>query len=78
MTIVDVTGPDSEAYLGRLLANDVGKLAQPGEGMYSFCDTPAARCRSSADRPLNARSSGDQATVHARPHSSGETDVSMS
>lgn len=26
MTIVDVTGPDAEAYLQKLLANDVAKL----------------------------------------------------
>jgi len=35
MTVVDVMGPDATAFLGRLLANDIGKLAQPGQGLYS-------------------------------------------
>ena len=35
MTIVDVGGADSEPYLARLLANNVGKLARPGAGLYS-------------------------------------------
>jgi len=35
MTIVDVQGPDSGAFLARLLANDPAKLALPGQGLYS-------------------------------------------
>jgi len=35
MTIVDVIGQDAEAYLRRLLANDVARLASPGKGLYS-------------------------------------------
>jgi aminomethyltransferase len=35
MTVVDVMGPDATAFLGRLLANDIGKLHQPGQGLYS-------------------------------------------
>jgi len=34
MTVVDVAGPDASAYLRRLLANDVAKLAAPGKGLY--------------------------------------------
>jgi aminomethyltransferase len=34
MTVVDVTGADAEAFLRRLLANDVAKLF-PGKGLYS-------------------------------------------
>lgn len=35
MTIVDVTGTQGREYLSRLLANDPGKLAMPGQGLYS-------------------------------------------
>lgn len=35
MTVVDVMGPDAAAFLRRLLANDIGKLRQPGQGLYS-------------------------------------------
>jgi aminomethyltransferase len=35
MTVVDIGGRDARAYLERLLANDVGKLATPGRGLYS-------------------------------------------
>lgn len=35
MTVVDVIGPDATAFLARLLANDIGKLRQPGQGLYS-------------------------------------------
>ena len=35
MTVVDVSGGESEAYLRRLLANDVGKLETSGRGLYS-------------------------------------------
>ncbi|MDH4023285.1 MAG: glycine cleavage system aminomethyltransferase GcvT [Gammaproteobacteria bacterium] len=35
MTVVDVIGPDATAFLKRLLANDIGKLRQPGQGLYS-------------------------------------------
>jgi aminomethyltransferase len=34
MTVVDVTGPGARDYLRRLLANDVGRLAEPGKAMY--------------------------------------------
>ena len=35
MTVVDVLGPDARSFLGRLLANDIGKLQRPGQGLYS-------------------------------------------
>ena len=35
MTVVDVAGADATAYLQRLLANDVAKLAEPGRALYS-------------------------------------------
>ncbi len=35
MTVVDVMGPDATAFLRRLLANDIGRLQQPGQGLYS-------------------------------------------
>ncbi len=35
MTVVDVMGPDATAFLGRLLANDISKLREPGQGLYS-------------------------------------------
>jgi aminomethyltransferase len=35
MTVVDVAGDDARDYLARLLANDVGKLTEPGRGLYS-------------------------------------------
>ena len=35
MTIVDVAGSQAQAYLQRLLANDVGRLAQVGKALYS-------------------------------------------
>lgn len=35
MTVVDVQGPDSEAYLRYLLANDVAKLKVDGKALYS-------------------------------------------
>jgi aminomethyltransferase len=35
MTIVDVTGAQGREFLARLLANDPGKLAMPGQGLYS-------------------------------------------
>lgn len=35
MTVVDVTGDDSQAYLQRLLANDVGRLKSPGKALYT-------------------------------------------
>ncbi len=34
MTVVDVSGQDAEAYLRKLLANDVAKLDRPGRGLY--------------------------------------------
>ncbi len=35
MTLVDLEGPDTEAFLMHLLANDVRKIAQPGGALYS-------------------------------------------
>lgn len=35
MTVVDVAGPDSSRWLAYLLANDCGRLTQPGDGLYS-------------------------------------------
>ncbi len=35
MTVVDVMGPDATTFLQRLLANDIGKLREPGKGLYS-------------------------------------------
>ena len=35
MTIVDVRGPDAKAFLQKLLANDVDKLAEVGKALYS-------------------------------------------
>ena len=35
MTVVDVSGADAQAYLQRLLANDVAKLTLPGKALYS-------------------------------------------
>ena len=35
MTVVDVSGVDAEAYLQRLLANDVARLDEIGRALYS-------------------------------------------
>ncbi|HBB80143.1 MAG TPA: glycine cleavage system protein T, partial [Pseudomonas sp.] len=35
MTVVDVAGAQAKAYLQRLLANDVARLAQVGKALYS-------------------------------------------
>lgn len=35
MSIIDITGPDSKAYLRYVLANDVEKLTEPGKALYS-------------------------------------------
>ena len=35
MTVVDVTGTNSRAFLRQLLANDVDKLIEPGKALYS-------------------------------------------
>lgn len=35
MTVVDLHGPGAQAYLRRLLANDVAKLKTPGKALYS-------------------------------------------
>ncbi|SEK55928.1 aminomethyltransferase [Atopomonas hussainii] len=35
MTVVDVTGPQAQAYLQYLLANDVARLTTPGKALYS-------------------------------------------
>lgn len=41
MTVVDVSGPDSQAWLQHLLANDVGRLKKAGKGLYSCMLNPA-------------------------------------
>ncbi|MBT8421484.1 MAG: glycine cleavage system aminomethyltransferase GcvT [Gammaproteobacteria bacterium] len=35
MTVVDIDGSDSAVWLRTLLANDIGRLVQPGKGLYS-------------------------------------------
>jgi len=35
MTVVDVMGPDTRPFLRRLLANDIARLREPGQGLYS-------------------------------------------
>ncbi|WP_417605113.1 glycine cleavage system aminomethyltransferase GcvT [Oceanimonas baumannii] len=35
MTIVDVKGTGAKAFLQRLLANDIGRVTQPGKALYS-------------------------------------------
>ena len=35
MTVVDVRGAESRAFLSNLLANDIAKLKQPGRALYS-------------------------------------------
>ncbi len=35
MCVVDLSGPDAEAYLRKLLANDVARLKTPGKALYS-------------------------------------------
>ncbi|AEY01246.1 glycine cleavage system aminomethyltransferase T [Oceanimonas sp. GK1] len=35
MTIVDVQGAQAKAFLQRLLANDIGRVTQPGKAIYS-------------------------------------------
>ena len=40
MTVVDVAGADSRAWLGYLLANDIGRLKTPGKGLYSCMLNP--------------------------------------
>ncbi|TKB48680.1 glycine cleavage system aminomethyltransferase GcvT [Ferrimonas sediminicola] len=34
MTVVDITGPQAQPFLRKLLANDVAKLTQPGKALY--------------------------------------------
>ena len=36
MTVIDVAGPRSEAYLRRLVANDVAKLSMTGDALYGL------------------------------------------
>ena len=40
MTVVDVSGAAAKAFLQYLLANDVGKLQQPGKALYSCMLNP--------------------------------------
>jgi aminomethyltransferase len=40
MTVVDVHGDDAQAYLQRLLANDVARLKTPGKALYSAMLNP--------------------------------------
>jgi aminomethyltransferase len=35
MRVVDIDGAESQAFLKRLLANDVGRLTRPGQALYS-------------------------------------------
>src|SRR5262249_49073550 len=35
MTVLDLSGPEAEAWLRHLLANDVAKLAENGKALYS-------------------------------------------
>src|SRR5210317_1146847 len=35
MTVIDIRGPQSRAFLSRLLANDVARLQSPGKALYS-------------------------------------------
>jgi len=35
MTVVDITGPDAQDYLSKLLANNIHRLQQPGKALYS-------------------------------------------
>ena len=35
MTVIDISGADSEAYLQNLLANDVARLSDVGKALYS-------------------------------------------
>ena len=35
MSVVDIDGSDARTYLRYLLANDVAKIAEPGQGLYS-------------------------------------------
>jgi aminomethyltransferase len=41
MTVVDVEGPDANAFLRRLLANDVDKLTDYGKALYSCMLNPS-------------------------------------
>jgi aminomethyltransferase len=41
MTVADVSGEDGREFLRRLLANDVGKLENPGRGLYSCMLNPS-------------------------------------
>ena len=41
MCAVDVVGPDSKAFLSRLIANNVDKLKLPGKALYSAMLNPA-------------------------------------
>ena len=40
MLNIDIAGPDAEAFLKRLLANDVSKLSIPGKALYSCMLNP--------------------------------------
>lgn len=42
MTVVDIAGAGSTAYLRAMLANDVAKLSSPGRGLYSCMLTDSA------------------------------------
>jgi len=35
MTVVDIRGPQARAFLSKLLANDVARLKEPGNALYS-------------------------------------------
>ncbi len=41
MTVIDLHGVDSQAYLSKLLANDIARLVTPGKALYSAMLNPA-------------------------------------
>ena len=42
MTVIDVVGAGAFEFLQVVVANDVGKLRQPGEALYGLLLNPAA------------------------------------
>ena len=58
MLIADVTGARARDYLRYLLANDVAKLKDPGQGALQLHAQRARRRRRRSDRLLPRRSTG--------------------
>ena len=57
MTILDFHGEDSELFIRKLIANDVKKLKQDFEGLYSACllyTSPSPRDMRRARMPSSA------------------------